>query len=621
MRGETAETNAHKHTWDAVRYDNEICGFTDSVSGHRHDVTIPVKEEYANAMDVTITTSLVDGHSHDVVIPADVFKGVFACGPEDEKKEEKFQDPVYGPDDSGDEEDEKKRAKRKIDDDGLPIREEFQSMTDKKWDGSKSRFTIEQLRKAVPAAMRKWGDSQPKGPDGEPSKANYKLPFKEPNGTINVNGVRNALARAGQVKGPSEAQKSSAVKELQGVLEKAKSKGFEGDTPTVDFSALTDRHGPTVMIHGERLFAVGEWNGHPITLEYLEKIAENYNTLRISFEPAIKAGHDPSDHSFLMGELAAGWAVNLRVENGQYLVGDLEVPTKVYEEYLQTKSLRYKSVEIVPNFRRDGKEYGPVMVGLALLGANYPAANGLGAVALPFSEEKCDVVRINYDSGGEEIMTEEEKKAADEKKAFEDRIAKLEADNAKLAAEKAAEAQEKATFAAKITEQETALAASQEAAKHLGAKLRSQEAQAFADSLKADGKLTPEQEEGFVRTYLTLNDEIKVSYKDAEGKDVTESQVDMFKALFSSRGKQVDLDNEVAAKGTDAPIVPEPNQTPALPIGMAHSDKFAEIIKKQGLMVTGADVTNRAKQLVDENKLDERVALSVAYAEKHNKPA
>lgn len=619
MRGETAETNAHKHKWEAVRYDNEICGFTDSVEGHRHDVTIPITENFQEGIEtgLALTTSEVDGHTHDVIIPADMLSGHFACHPDHDDEDEKdmsgdkdedkieAQDPVYGPGEDGDEEDEKKKAKRKIDEDGLPIRD-FQQMTDKAWDGSKSRFTIDQLRKAVPAAMRAWGDAQPKGADGEPSKANYKLPYKEPNGTINVNAVRNALARANQVKGPSESQKASAVKELQGVLAKAKEKGFQEKEA---FSQLSERMGPTVTIPGERLFAVGEWNGHNITAEMLDQIVANYERLKLSFEPAIKAGHDPADHSSLMGELAAGWAINLRVENRQFLVGDLEVPTSVYENYLQTKSLRYKSVEIVPNFRRDGQEYGPVMVGLALLGANYPAANGLGPVALPFSEEKCDVVRIDYDSGGED-MTEEEKKA------FQEQIDKLKADNAKLVAEKEAEAKEKATFAQKVEDQEKALSDAQDVAKHLSAKLRSQEARAFADSLKAEGKLTPAQEDRFIRTYLTLSDEIKVPFKTADGEEKTESQVEMFKALFAEQGRQIDLDSEAAAPGTDAPPVPEPKQTnSALPVGLPHAAQFAEIIRKQGLVVTGSEVMERAKKFQEEDKVDEATALSLAYAE------
>ena len=103
---------------------------------------------------------------------------------------------------------------------GMDLREaEF---SQKQWDGSDVRFDIEQLSNAVPAAVLEWAKEKAKEEDREVTKGDLKLPFKDPDGTVNANGVRSALAAIGGARGGvdlPEDVKARAKEELEGVLE------------------------------------------------------------------------------------------------------------------------------------------------------------------------------------------------------------------------------------------------------------------------------------------------------------------------------------------------------------------------------------------------------------------
>lgn len=79
------------------------------------------------------------------------------------------------------------------------------SVSDKPWsDFTEADYSIEQWRKACLI-----------GPDSaSESKADYKLPVREPSGTLNRNGVHAAASRIGQVSGVSSEQKQAAAKKL-----------------------------------------------------------------------------------------------------------------------------------------------------------------------------------------------------------------------------------------------------------------------------------------------------------------------------------------------------------------------------------------------------------------------
>jgi hypothetical protein len=79
------------------------------------------------------------------------------------------------------------------------------SVSDKPWsDFTEADYSIEQWRKACLI-----------GPDtASESKADYKLPVREPSGTLNRNGVHAAASRINQVSGVSTEQKQAAAKKL-----------------------------------------------------------------------------------------------------------------------------------------------------------------------------------------------------------------------------------------------------------------------------------------------------------------------------------------------------------------------------------------------------------------------
>ncbi len=85
------------------------------------------------------------------------------------------------------------------------------AFTDKPWDGSEGRFTIEEWRRSC---LIDTGEGDPD------TKERYKLPVREPDGTYNRNAIRNALARIGQTDAPGDA-KRAAMNRLQALKKQA----------------------------------------------------------------------------------------------------------------------------------------------------------------------------------------------------------------------------------------------------------------------------------------------------------------------------------------------------------------------------------------------------------------
>ena len=85
------------------------------------------------------------------------------------------------------------------------------TFTDAAWDGSASRFTIEQWRRSC---LIDTGQGDPS------SKDRYKVPVREPDGTYNKNGIRNALSRIGSVDSPKG--KAAALARLHTLAREAK---------------------------------------------------------------------------------------------------------------------------------------------------------------------------------------------------------------------------------------------------------------------------------------------------------------------------------------------------------------------------------------------------------------
>lgn len=105
--------------------------------------------------------------------------------------------------------------------------------TDAKWDGDAARFTLEQLIGAVPKAVLAWAKEHAGA--GDIAKADLKLPYREPDGTVNMNAVRAALAVIGGARGGVDlpaAVKADAREELEAILDSInEEKGTEEPAP------------------------------------------------------------------------------------------------------------------------------------------------------------------------------------------------------------------------------------------------------------------------------------------------------------------------------------------------------------------------------------------------------
>ena len=97
-----------------------------------------------------------------------------------------------------------------------------EAYVDSAWNNDKSDYTIEQLARAVPAAILKWARSRAKKEERDLIKDDLKLRYKEPNGDININGIRAALHRLPQTTGIPQNILSAARKELENALSRAK---------------------------------------------------------------------------------------------------------------------------------------------------------------------------------------------------------------------------------------------------------------------------------------------------------------------------------------------------------------------------------------------------------------
>ena len=97
-----------------------------------------------------------------------------------------------------------------------------EAYVEKAWDNSKADYTIEQLSRAVPRAILKWAKAQAKKEDRDLTKDDLKLRYKEPNGDINIEGIRAALRRLPQTEDIPQDVLDDAREELESMLKKAK---------------------------------------------------------------------------------------------------------------------------------------------------------------------------------------------------------------------------------------------------------------------------------------------------------------------------------------------------------------------------------------------------------------
>lgn len=171
------------------------------------------------------------------------------------------------------------------------------------------------------------------------------------------------------------------------------------------------------------IFKSGIWNETKFTDEDLDEIAANFN--RVGFQPPVKLGHtkDPSARAF-------GWVKNVRRVGNKLIADFVDMPERVVEA-IKEKGFNAVSSEIFFNLKRNGKKFGKALAGVALLGAEVPAVDGLKPVSesLEFQDE--DDVRdfqINQDDmdDKENTMSEDVQELQEKLEKYENRIAELE---------------------------------------------------------------------------------------------------------------------------------------------------------------------------------------------------
>lgn len=109
----------------------------------------------------------------------------------------------------------------------------------------------------------------------------------------------------------------------------------------------------------------------------LDDMVTSYEALKEKLRVPVKLGHNKEQKLLQEDGLpAAGWVENLK-RVGDRLVGDLmKVPEKI-AELINQGAYRTRSLEAVKDGTFSGEKYPMVLTGLALLGADLPAVEGL----------------------------------------------------------------------------------------------------------------------------------------------------------------------------------------------------------------------------------------------------
>lgn len=167
-----------------------------------------------------------------------------------------------------------------------------------------------------------------------------------------------------------------------------------GSTATCEANAFRNANGVVTMALQTRdfanveIFAVGTWNGNKFTSKDLDNVVAAYNETKGDFNIPIKLGHN--DKQKLLEEdglPAAGWLENIK-RVGNKLVGDFKaVPGKV-ADLIESGAFRKRSIELNPDFKIGDTVYPLVLTGIALLGSNLPAVEGLADIIKLYEREQ-----------------------------------------------------------------------------------------------------------------------------------------------------------------------------------------------------------------------------------------
>lgn len=195
----------------------------------------------------------------------------------------------------------------------------------------------------------------------------------------------------------------------------------------------------TYDIIDKEIFAAGTWNGVPITDGDLTEIEKNFYILKDQLKPPLKLGHrDNLNQQKKDGEPAIGWITSIKKVGSKLVASFKKVPEIVYKA-INNGGYRTVSSEIFKNYTTNGKSYGKVLGGVALVGADLPAVTTLQDLANYYTENDMDL--IHYAMENEDIMEiadlqkkhdEELQLARAAKTQADTAVLKLEAENKRL---------------------------------------------------------------------------------------------------------------------------------------------------------------------------------------------
>ena len=191
-------------------------------------------------------------------------------------------------------------------------------------------------------------------------------------------------------------------------------------------------------IPGVEIFAVGTWNGVPVSEQDLDDMASSFSKIGKQMKPFLKLGHS-KEQGLLQkdGYPSAGWLDNVR-RVGDKLVSDFKaVPAKV-ADLIRKKAYGRFSPEVYFNAVFGGEKYPRVLKAVAILGGDTPACTTLDDFIDLYGMKSDELVRVfDAEVSGQLVTLTQEV----------ENMGEIEALNAKLEIEREARAKAEKNFA------------------------------------------------------------------------------------------------------------------------------------------------------------------------------
>lgn len=123
------------------------------------------------------------------------------------------------------------------------------------------------------------------------------------------------------------------------------------------------------------IFKVGKWNGLEFSNADIDGMVAAFNALKDRHNVPLKLGHS-DERDIPEGQPALGWLESVWNDAGKLMARAKDIPDMVMDA-LDKRLYRNVSVEIDFDVENRGVNYDMVLSGVALLGAEIPAVNGM----------------------------------------------------------------------------------------------------------------------------------------------------------------------------------------------------------------------------------------------------